>query len=239
MDWTTLLDVMRKGESAHAQFVPHYSRVEDIAPTIVAMANGTGGDIVLGIDLFNYHLVGAAFDRQALIHHLEQNCDPVPIFRHETVTKNEKNLHILHVPDQDKKPYSYHRRCLLREGAQNRLASVEEEESLRELAAERALHTPAHAPQPAMAALEDWVTDNPDSESRPNTPLNARQEQALFFLSRNANISNRAYRDLFKVSHKTAHLELVDLVEKGWVVSQGLGRSTCYALPHALVTAAV
>jgi predicted HTH transcriptional regulator len=60
--------------------------------------------------------------------------------------------------------------------------------------------------------------------------LNDRQQRALDFVKREASIRNKMYRQLFSVSHKTAHLELVDLVAKGHIKSQGSGRSTCYVL---------
>ncbi|RAP36112.1 hypothetical protein DID80_05725 [Candidatus Marinamargulisbacteria bacterium SCGC AAA071-K20] len=60
--------------------------------------------------------------------------------------------------------------------------------------------------------------------------LNDRQQRAIEFVKREVSIRNKMYRQLFSVSHKTAHLELVDLVAKGHIKSQGSGRSTCYVL---------
>ena len=61
-------------------------------------------------------------------------------------------------------------------------------------------------------------------------PLTKRQEEALDYLDKNKFIKNKMYRSLFSVSHKTAHLELVDLVQRQLIVSQGSGRSTCYVI---------
>ena len=58
--------------------------------------------------------------------------------------------------------------------------------------------------------------------------LNERQTLALEYLAEENFIKNKTYRELFDVSHKTAHLELVDLVNKNLIKSQGSGRSTCY-----------
>jgi len=60
--------------------------------------------------------------------------------------------------------------------------------------------------------------------------LNERQKQTIHFLRNHDSIKNKKYRELHQVSHKTAHLELVDLVEKGKIESKGSGRSTCYVL---------
>ena len=62
--------------------------------------------------------------------------------------------------------------------------------------------------------------------------LNARQEKALHFISKQGSIKNKQYRKLFNVSHKTAHLELAELVQKQKVIIVGSGRSTCYRLPN-------
>jgi predicted HTH transcriptional regulator len=61
-----------------------------------------------------------------------------------------------------------------------------------------------------------------------NTSLNKRQNETLVFLDGNEFIKNKMYRELFDVSHKTAHIELVDLVKKGFLESVGSGRSTRY-----------
>lgn len=58
--------------------------------------------------------------------------------------------------------------------------------------------------------------------------LNERQSRALAHLLEHQSIRNKKYRELFSVSHKTAHLELVDMVEKGYIQSTGSGRSTHY-----------
>lgn len=67
-----------------------------------------------------------------------------------------------------------------------------------------------------------------------NSPLNERQKGALQYLKSHQKIQNKTYREIFSVSHKTAHLELVELVEKAYLCVQGSGRNTCYVL-HTLV----
>ncbi|MBT6120169.1 hypothetical protein HOH45_01730 [bacterium] len=60
--------------------------------------------------------------------------------------------------------------------------------------------------------------------------LNNRQSKAIAFVLENGSIRNKEYRHLLSVSHKTAHIELVDLVSKSLLQSKGFGRSTCYIL---------
>ena len=70
--------------------------------------------------------------------------------------------------------------------------------------------------------------DSSDIEVVDADALNERQQKALKVISRESSIRNKKYRQLFGVSHKTAHLELIELVEKGYIKSTGAGRSTCY-----------
>jgi len=65
---------------------------------------------------------------------------------------------------------------------------------------------------------------------RKGNSLTERQEKALVYLTKNSFIKNKNYRELYNVSHKTAHLELIDLVQKKLIKSQGSGRSTCYVI---------
>jgi predicted transcriptional regulator len=60
--------------------------------------------------------------------------------------------------------------------------------------------------------------------------LNARQRQALAFLNTHPRITNKEYRELCDVSHKTAHIELTELLDKEVLVVEGAGRSTYYRL---------
>jgi hypothetical protein len=60
--------------------------------------------------------------------------------------------------------------------------------------------------------------------------LNTRQRQALAFLNTHPRITNKEYRELCDVSHKTAHIELTELLDKEVLVVEGAGRSTYYRL---------
>ncbi len=57
-----------------------------------------------------------------------------------------------------------------------------------------------------------------------------RQQKALNFITQEGSIKNKQYRKLFSVSHKTAHIELADLVKQEKIKISGSGRSTCYIL---------
>lgn len=89
----------------------------------------------------------------------------------------------------------------------------------------------AAAPEKPLTADEVTIKVEPILSGSDSTiTLNSRQKQAISFLKANGTIKNMEYRNLYQVSHKTAHLELVDLVAHGYLDTQGKGRSTCYVL---------
>jgi len=66
----------------------------------------------------------------------------------------------------------------------------------------------------------------------PVNSLNPRQKNALKYVRRNGYISNREYRDRFKVGRYTAFCELRDLVDKKFLIpSSARGRSVVYYNP--------
>jgi predicted HTH transcriptional regulator len=124
-------------------------------------------------------------------------------------------------------------------------------------------HTPQAPQEKTVPSYRTETTSEPQSESPPETvtiqtetttppfvpitqkttpdqiiqepaSLNQRQKKALKYVKKHGSIRNKLYRKLFSVSHKTAHIELVDMVQHNLIVSSGLGRSTCYILAEHL-----
>ena len=98
---------------------------------------------------------------------------------------------------------------------------------------------PSSASSTSADAVNPNATEKPivtattvDAHIELQNDLNARQEKALHFIAKQGSIKNKQYRKLFNVSHKTAHLELAELVQKQKVIIVGSGRSTCYRLPN-------
>ncbi len=59
---------------------------------------------------------------------------------------------------------------------------------------------------------------------------NARQTAVLDYLKTHTTITNRDFRDQYKVSHKTAHIELTGLLNASLIVKTGQGRNTAYQI---------
>ena len=58
--------------------------------------------------------------------------------------------------------------------------------------------------------------------------LDERQKKALQYVFSKGFITNKIYREVNRVSHKTAHLDLEDLLHKGLLITIGKGRATKY-----------
>ena len=74
----------------------------------------------------------------------------------------------------------------------------------------------------------DTITTSPDLKETTLTEFNDRQRSAIDYVKQQGSIKNKQYRKLFNVSHKTAHIELAELVQKKQFKISGSGRSTCY-----------
>ena len=77
----------------------------------------------------------------------------------------------------------------------------------------------------------DILTNNLEKEEPYS--FNTRQMKAIDFITKQGSIKNKQYRKLFSVSHKTAHIELAELVQQNKLMIVGSGRSTCYRLPSS------
>ncbi len=60
--------------------------------------------------------------------------------------------------------------------------------------------------------------------------LNERQIKAVMYMKEKGRITNREYRELFKVSNKTAYIDFKSLVKKDILIPQGKGKSAFYIL---------
>lgn len=81
-----------------------------------------------------------------------------------------------------------------------------------------------------------WVTFRKNSLNEAQLQaegLNQRQVRATLFVKEHECIANRDYRQLNRVSNKTAYLELNELVEKGWLRRKGAGKAVSYVLDRA------
>ncbi len=268
MVWEDFLSVIKEGESYTSKFFPSIESEDHLGPTLTAMANTKGGDIIIGFDIKNYHLRGTTLTRQWLNNLINSYCSPKPEIDIKFLEKNENSVAIISILNTEKKPYYYKNKCyvlnldktnlsimeknnvndfIFNKDSDNTSNINEEEESINYKQEDldkitdelEFLTTKESSPSSEKKELEkedvkqEKVINSNNTDYPIVTPehnLNTRQQKALAHIAQHSSIKNKAYRELFNVSHKTAHLELVDLVDKKLISSQGLGRSTCYVL---------
>jgi len=256
MDWNDILDLVTNGENKKVKFMARVMNENEIGPIIAAMSNNKlGGLIVIGFDLKNYHLIGSNIDFKWIEDNVLVNCYPRVHFETDTILKNEKKILVLKIFPGNSTPYFFKKKCYVCDDKFGRLASIEEESELRDRqkvdpgSEEISQHSFFTKTEKEVVPETNEIVfkkiENPDlnilkynnnklSTNKVPTEieldLNERQQKVLDYLKTNFKITNKQYRNMHEVSHKTAHKELADLVNKGPLGTKGAGRSTCYVL---------
>ncbi len=293
MEWSDFLSLVRDGDGVDTKFFGSFISEDKLGPILVAMANTRGGNIVIGFDKRNYHLLGTYVDESFIETLIDNYCYPKPDFSFDICSKNDKRIAIIHIKASPLKPYYFNNKCYVLNPERSSLSILEkdvlqddrsysfnripekpvkssldqaivvdsskqasdidvinEEHSIEQLQdlndiTEELVQLHDTTDEDTNSSLDhsdsDLVIINQDEENSnleeqlsmsqlELRPLTKRQEEALDYLDKNKFIKNKMYRSLFSVSHKTAHLELVDLVQRQLIVSQGSGRSTCYVI---------
>ena len=259
MEWATIISYMREGDNRTTKFFGSFPDSDVFGHCLVAMASTRGGKIILGIDLANYHMVGVDMDQSDLISFINTHCKPIIHVKIDKFVRDSRSILIISIPDGTQKPYAYNGSCFIMDEANVRLALVNEEQNLKSTSVvnvsnsidvikdiedniddkseddmdDEDFENDVAEITDEMVRLSSSIDDDDDKKDFIKTvfqKINSRQIKALRFLSINDNVRNKQYRNMFDISHKTAHLELSDLVEKGILVIKGSGRSTCYEL---------
>jgi predicted HTH transcriptional regulator len=236
MNWDTLIDVMKNGENNTIKFFGNSTLNHELGEAIVAMANTKGGQIYLGIDINNYHLYGFNDSEKEVMKFLSDHCRPALTFNIASIDKSGKKIVVLDIKETEDKPYYFNDICYVMEGSTIRRAFIEKNSFPLSKSPPKPKHSfdLNNSEPPLINVKIDVKEPMNQTQSKPShsNPLNKRQSEALEYVKIEGSIKNREYRDLFSVSHKTAHLELVDMVERGLINSSGQGRSTHYICPN-------
>ena len=252
MTWDDLLACLRQPESMELRFFKKDPEPEALGIVMSAMANADGGTIIVGIDHKNLHFFGSLMTDATLKALVKHKCRDQFKITTSIIPRGGKSIVGIQVHASTQKPVFFGDACYLYMGEGARffiaqdpfavlpvemtddnvspvMVSVAGSLDLSEPKTEQA--EPAEL-VPAISAVLPTPSDDDVSVQAPLfDTLNDRQRQALIFLKNAPTIRNQIYREMFGISHKTAHIELTDLVVRGILLQEGAGRSTHYVLP--------
>ena len=287
--WVDILMMMRQKKSDVLKCFSDISDLSQIGPYVVGMANHQGGQILIGADVYNFHIVGTSFGVDDVKAYIHEHCYPdISIDVIETF-KHSLRLLMIQVNQMTGHPCYYQNTCYIIENCEPKKAllttfkdrlkfkgsnpllepdaplmepssdlldydvtsdhlgeEIDRLEVFRKETHKVTLKMDAQATKSArlpqaldhvpfvdsvsvVDGMKNEVRDDcvwPEKEGK----FNKRQTAILDYLKSNDSIRNKIYRQLYHVSHKTAHLELTDLMNRGLILKKGQGRSTCYVL---------
>ena len=203
VSWSDLLALLEQGESQSLEFEKILTTEEDIARELVGFSNSDGGKLIFGIDDKNKHLLGVPAD-ESTIEWIQQigANHCTPLIALQVEIIGQEDRRIVVVTIPEGDEKPYRTDDIC-------------------YIRDGALSRPARDEE-EEAIKSPWAGQG----------LNKRQKRALAYVSEHGVITNREFRELFNVSHKTAHIEMTMLEDKKIVVSLGSGRSTRYVLPE-------
>lgn len=248
MEWEKFMTFIREGDSDQVRFFGRVTDEDALGSAVSAFANGEGGRIFIGMDINNFHLVGADVSEQWINAFIQNSFSTKVDYSVETIHRHDKVILGLEVREGVQKPYEYKGDVFTFDSEEDVIADQNSSETMipgtldsfkedqdREQADIHSITEELISIRDAEDAYElspmfvDEDTNSPD-QTPDLTGLNHRQKKVLKYLTREDVVKNKVYREMFDVSHKTAHLELTELVGRGFIEQEGSGRSTCYVM---------
>lgn len=250
MTWDDILTYIRQPESQTMRFFKKDPDPESLLKVMVAMANADGGTILVGLDHKNLHFFGTGITESVLCSMVTQYCRDQFEIGCTTVSRNDKVLLAIHVQESLYKPVFFRDACYVYIGTESQFFIAED--PFAEPTEKRGYtnpegglswsEVPSQKGQPVISEALSVSPMTDQSRSVTEAPqqvwsqplfdtLSDRQRRLLSVLQTSTAVRNQVYREMFGISHKTAHIELTDLVNKGLLVQEGAGRSTRYVLP--------
>ena len=216
--WSDLILLINEKEAYNVKFFSSIESLESICKLITAYSNLEGGKIIIGFDSLNLHIKGVEISKEDFTSYLDKNIRPKVNLILNTIEKNNKLIFCLKIKRNAQRPCFYKNLCYVIDpkSSSPRLAILENKLQ--------------KVKESNNDVFPEIVQENIQKIRSRKKDLNKRQLHALNFLRKKEEIKNKTYRDICKVSHKTAHLELIDLVSKGYIEQIGSGRSTKYIL---------
>ena len=156
MNWNELMPYFRQGNKVDNIFIGHVKDHDDIGPTLVGLANVSGGSIVVGMDLRNFHLYGSDVTQEWVDQLISQYCLPSIHCEVSLIQRGDKYVSLLTVKEGENKPFYYKRKCYT---INQDTAALEIERELEiEMSVPNVIVQPVQVTQPVMETVEVVAT---------------------------------------------------------------------------------
>ena len=207
-------------------FVSNADNVDRIGRWLSGLLNTKGGLLVVGYDPVSLHLTGYAKPNEWIDVFLRDHFNTTSCVSYSFLFRSNKKILLLDVvPSPPLMPYN------------NIVYRIDDSQlNATDYPVPSMNSTPPESPVSSTVPSMDLTQVSPntipstDSAHAPSghESLHDRQKTALTHVQTTGSIQNRTYRQLFDVSHKTAHAELADLVQRHHLTVLGSGRNTRY-----------
>ena len=215
MNWQHFISIIQNPSDA-TYFVSSTRHHDTIGKIMSALLNTAGGLLIIGYDKTNVHLTGYNETDQWINEFIDEHFTNNPDITTGFLFRANKKILILEI----KNNLSLH--------GYNQIYYQIKNNEIIEFTPTMMTNTPIKTEPTEPVKINTNTKQTPLPISQAPIGINQRQESALTFVQENGSIKNKEYRQLFDVSHKTAHIELVELVNKNKLTTSGSGRSTCY-----------
>ena len=231
MQWSDVVKLLALSDeeknTRHVMFFGGGQNPLQFAQHLCHLANHGGGQMVVGIDLKNHHLNGSKLSSDEFRTLSKNFIEPLLEPLVDEVKRNERRVLIVSVnPDEKMQSYFVKTNLIPVDFNSGSITVAIDETKLAQVPS---------PPLPGERGEGVRGTGHPSIAVRhfiPTPGARKRQEDVWGYLQINGSITNRQYRDMFQVSHKTAHLELMDLVANQKIEARGAGRSAFYQFPN-------
>ena len=257
MNWQSFISLIQY-PSESTLFISNTRQDDSIGKTLSALLNTHGGILIIGYDKVNVHLTGydesdewinnfidthfngtlsitSAFlfrsNKKILILEIIKSESPQPFKSKFYLLKDSK---IEEFQPQPTQPFNYQvSEPLQSPPLSNPIKTtlnpkISIKPTIVEESNTQQMISQPETPPPPIQIRPTKDNEKLDKISNNESNLNHRQKNALKYVLDKGSIKNKQYRKLFSVSHKTAHIELAELVTKNELSISGSGRSTCY-----------
>ena len=235
MNWQSFITLIQE-PSESSFFVSNTRNHDQIGKILCGLLNTSGGILVVGYDKVNVHLTGYTESDEWINQFISDHFNSTLSITSAFLFRSNKKVLILEVIKSEQ-IQSYKGEFFHITNGNIEVFEPQKNPTYNfNISSPNIMHTQTDIQvipkeqqfKETNPVAPDSLKDSTFNIKKNKSDLNDRQLEALNYVKNNKSIKNKDYRKLFSVSHKTAHIELVELVQLKKLQQSGSGRSTCY-----------